>query len=76
MINLIKRGTGCRKTVGAKGLNTGSSNRRGLESLVEAAIKKTEEEAHTTGLTDRIMEFLRRNQRGSGGSEVVEPSRG
>ena len=46
------------------------------DAPAKKAIKKIEEEAHTTGLTDRIMEFLRRNQRGSGGSEVVEPSRG
>lgn len=76
MISMIKRETGCRITVGQNGLILVSCKRRGLESLVEAAIKKIEEEAHTTGLTDRIMEFLRRNQRGSGGSEVVEPSRG
>jgi len=71
MINMIKRETGCRITVGQNGWILINCRRPGLEGLVETAIKKIEEEAHTTGLTDRILELLRSGQsKQSGGSEV------
>jgi exosome complex component RRP4 len=62
MIYVIKRETGCNITVGQNGWVLVSSNRPEMESLAIRAIRIVEKEAHTTGLTDRIAEFLRKEK--------------
>jgi len=59
MINMIKRETGCEIIVGQNGrIFIRSRNPEKIE-LVVKAIKMVEEQAHTTGLTDRVKEFLK-----------------
>ncbi|EQD74645.1 exosome complex RNA-binding protein Rrp4 [mine drainage metagenome] len=58
MVNLIKEHTGTRIVIGQNGLIWIDGT---LESILKAtaAIKKIEREAHTTGLTDRMTEYLK-----------------
>jgi exosome complex component RRP4 len=55
MVNLLKEKTGCRITVGQNGRIWLSGEN---EALAIAAIRKIEELAHTSGLTDQIKDFL------------------
>jgi exosome complex component RRP4 len=68
MISMIKQETGCHIVLGQNGviLITGKSMED--EELAMMAIHKIEEESHTTGLTDRILQMIRRGKekRGSG----------
>ncbi|MFB3888578.1 MAG: exosome complex RNA-binding protein Rrp4 [Candidatus Bathyarchaeia archaeon] len=59
MISMIKQETGCQIILGLNGviLVTGKSPED--EELAIMAIKKIEEESHTTGLTDRITQLLK-----------------
>jgi exosome complex component RRP4 len=57
MIDILSQGSGCRIFVGRNGrifITGEDANIR----RAEAAIKLIEREAHTTGLTDRVKEFL------------------
>lgn len=59
MISMIKKETGCQIILGLNGviLVTGKSLEH--EKLAIAAIYKIEEESHTSGLTDRITQFVK-----------------
>ncbi|MCD6444684.1 RNA-binding protein [Candidatus Bathyarchaeota archaeon] len=62
MINLLKKEGRCQITIGKNGLIHIVGETVKDEELVAQAIEKIEREAHTTGLTDRIMKFLRRSR--------------
>ena len=64
MINLLKREGRCRITIGKNGLIHIVGETPQDEELVAQAIKKIEAEAHTTGLTDRIMRLLKKSREG------------
>jgi exosome complex component RRP4 len=58
MIQLLKNMTGGKLLVGQNGRIIVSASDARTEIILEQAIRKIEAEAHTTGLTDRIHEFL------------------
>ncbi|MFW9856876.1 MAG: exosome complex RNA-binding protein Rrp4 [Candidatus Thorarchaeota archaeon] len=58
MIQLLKNMTGGKLLVGQNGRIIISANDTGTELILERAVKKIAAEAHTTGLTDRIHDFL------------------
>ena len=58
MINLLKKEYGCQIFVGQNGRVWIAGKSRDEEAVVAEAIRKIEAEAHTTGLTDRIQEYL------------------
>ena len=58
MISLIKQYTNCKMIVGQNGRVWYKGNNFHDEYLVLQAIEKIDREAHTTGLTDRVKEFL------------------
>ena len=58
MINLLKKESGCQIFVGQNGRVWIAGKSRDEEAVVAEAIRKIEAEAHTTGLTDRIQEYL------------------
>lgn len=58
MINLLKKESGCQIFVGQNGRVWVAGKSRDEEAVVAEAIRKIEAEAHTTGLTDRIQEYL------------------
>ncbi|MEM4214315.1 MAG: exosome complex RNA-binding protein Rrp4, partial [Candidatus Methanomethylicaceae archaeon] len=62
MISMLKKDSGCQIYVGQNGRIWISGKNREDEALVAGAIKKIEAEAHTTGLTDRIHEYLIKNR--------------
>jgi exosome complex component RRP4 len=68
MISMIKQETGCHIILGQNGviLITGKSMED--EELAMMAIHKIEEESHTTGLTDRILQMIRREKEKRGSS--------
>ncbi len=63
MINMIKKETGCQIVVSQNGLILIRGKKPEDERLAIMAIHKIEEEAHTTGLTDRITEMIRREKK-------------
>jgi exosome complex component RRP4 len=58
MIQLLKNMTGSQIDVGQNGRIVIKAHNIAIENLVERSIRKIEAEAHTSGLTDRIREFL------------------
>lgn len=64
MISMIKRETGCQITIGQNGLILISGKTPEDERLAVMAIHKIEEESHTSGLTDRVTEMLRKEKGG------------
>ncbi|MFQ6073766.1 MAG: exosome complex RNA-binding protein Rrp4 [Candidatus Bathyarchaeia archaeon] len=62
MVTLIKRETGCQVLIGQNGLILVSGKSPKDERLAIMAIHKIEQEAHTSGLTDRIAEMLRKER--------------
>jgi exosome complex component RRP4 len=58
MIQLLKNMTNTSITVGQNGRIIITTQNIQMENLIERAIRKIEEEAHTSGLTDRIRDFL------------------
>ncbi len=60
MINMIIRETGCRVAIGQNGRILVSGPSREREEMVVKVINKIELEAHTSGLTNRTQEFLRK----------------
>ena len=62
MIGMLKQETGCQITVGQNGLILIGGKTPEDEHLVLTAIRKIEQEAHTTGLTDRITEMIRKEK--------------
>jgi exosome complex component RRP4 len=64
MITMIKRETNCRITLGQNGLIIVSGKNHEDERLAIMALRKIEEESHTSGLTDRIAEMIRKQKEG------------
>jgi exosome complex component RRP4 len=59
MISMIKQETGCQIILGLNGVILVTGKTPEFEELAMAAIKKIEEESHTSGLTDRITQLLK-----------------
>ena len=64
MVSMIKRETGCQITIGQNGLILISGKTLEDEQLAVLALHKIEEESHTSGLTDRVTEMLRKRKEG------------
>jgi exosome complex component RRP4 len=62
MINMLKKETRCNITVGQNGLVSISGRNREDERIAALAIQRIEEEAHTSGLTDRVAEMIRKER--------------
>ena len=58
MQSVLEGETGCKVIVGRNGRLVVNCPSKDLEEIVVLAIRKIEAEAHTTGLTDRIKEFI------------------
>ncbi len=58
MVSMIKQATGCNIIVGQNGLVWINSEDPQMELLAVEVIKKVEAEAHQSGLTDKIKDFL------------------
>ncbi len=63
MIQLLKNMTNAQVVVGQNGRIVINAYNLETENLVERAIRKIEAEAHTSGLTDRIREFLEKEKK-------------
>lgn len=59
MISMIKTETNCQIILGLNGMILVTGKTPAEEELAMAAIKKIEDESHTSGLTDRITQFLK-----------------
>ena len=59
MISMIKQETNCQIILGLNGVILVTGKTPDDEELAMSAIKKIEEESHTTGLTDRITKLLK-----------------
>lgn len=64
MISMVKHETGCRITIGQNGLIVVNGKNPEDERLAIMAIRKIEQEAHTSGLTDRVTEMLQKEKGG------------
>ncbi|MGQ4915755.1 MAG: exosome complex RNA-binding protein Rrp4 [Candidatus Asgardarchaeia archaeon] len=62
MINMIKNETGCKIRIGQNGIIWIYGKSPELEYIVVKAIRKIEREAHTSGLTDRVRELIRKEK--------------
>ncbi|MBS7648538.1 MAG: exosome complex RNA-binding protein Rrp4 [Candidatus Bathyarchaeia archaeon] len=62
MINMLKRETECKITVGQNGIVLISGPSPEHERLAILAIEKIAQEAHTSGLTDRIAEMIKKEK--------------
>ena len=59
MVNMILKETGCQLTIGQNGRVLVQCRTREQEEIVLKVICKVESEAHTTGLTNRVQEFIK-----------------
>ena len=59
MISMIKQETNCQIILGLNGVILVTGKSVAEEELAMTAIKKIEDESHTTGLTDRITHLLK-----------------
>jgi len=59
MVNMILKETGCRIVIGQNGRILIHGRTREQEEIVVDVVDKIEREAHTTGLTNRIQEYIR-----------------
>ncbi|MFQ5758664.1 MAG: exosome complex RNA-binding protein Rrp4 [Candidatus Bathyarchaeia archaeon] len=64
MVNMLKRETECRITIGQNGLVLINGKTLEDEQIAAMAIRKIEKEAHISGLTDRVTEMVRREKGG------------
>jgi len=64
MITMVKDATNCKISIGQNGTVWLSGEDPKLEMLAVKALKKIEAESHTSGLTDRMKEFLEREKNG------------
>ena len=62
MVSMIKRETGCQLTLGQNGLVLISGKSPESERLAVMALRKIEEESHTSGLTDRVTEMIKKEK--------------
>jgi exosome complex component RRP4 len=63
MVSMIKRETGCQLTLGQNGLVLVSGRSPENERLAVMALHKIEEESHTSGLTDRVTEMIKKEKK-------------
>jgi len=68
MITMIKEQTGCHISLGQNGVVLISGKTPESEQLAIMAIRKIDEESHTSGLTDRVTEMLKQSK---GSDEVA-----
>jgi exosome complex component RRP4 len=66
MIGMIKRETGCHILLGQNGLALVSGKTPDDERLAVMAIRKVEDESHTSGLTDRVLQMLKNEKEKEG----------
>ncbi len=59
MVNMILKETGCQIVIGQNGVILVNCRDKEMEDLVVQVLEKIENEAHTTGLTNRIYGFIR-----------------
>lgn len=64
MISMLKRETGCHITLGQNGLVLVSGKTLEDERLAIMAIRKIDQEAHTSGLTDRVTKMIQKEKGG------------
>ena len=64
MVSMIKKETACQITIGQNGLILISGKTPEDEGLAVMALRKIEEESHTSGLTDRVTQMLRNKKEG------------
>jgi exosome complex component RRP4 len=62
MISMIKQETGCHIILGHNGIILITGKSLEDEELAMMAIHKIEEESHTTGLTDRILQMIKKEK--------------
>jgi exosome complex component RRP4 len=62
MVNMLMSETGCDIVVGQNGRILIKCPNKDLEEILVLALKKIEAEAHTTGLTERVREFIRQER--------------
>ena len=62
MISMIKQETGCQIILGVNGVILVTGKNLEDEELAITAIKKIEEESHTSGLTDRVTQLLKQSK--------------
>ncbi|MGD0643651.1 MAG: exosome complex RNA-binding protein Rrp4 [Candidatus Bathyarchaeia archaeon] len=62
MISMIKQETGCQIILGLNGVILVTGKNLEDEELAITAIKKIEDESHTSGLTDRITQLLKESK--------------
>jgi exosome complex component RRP4 len=72
MVSTIKQETGCQITIGQNGRILVSGKSPEDERLAIMAIRKIEDEAHISGLTDRVTELLRKEKGEKSKEEVTE----
>ena len=63
MVGMIKRETGCQLTLGQNGLVLISGRSPEDERLAVMALQKIEGESHTSGLTDRVTEMIKKERK-------------
>jgi exosome complex component RRP4 len=63
MVSMIKRETDCQLTLGQNGLVLVNGRSPEGEQLAIMALRKIEEESHTSGLTDRITEMIKKGKK-------------
>ena len=66
MISMIKQETNCQIILGLNGVILVTGKNPDNEDLAIAAIQKIENESHTSGLTDRITQFLKEEKEKTG----------
>ncbi|MFA5364550.1 MAG: exosome complex RNA-binding protein Rrp4 [Candidatus Bathyarchaeia archaeon] len=62
MVGMIKRETGCQITIGQNGLVLISGKSPEEERIAVKALRKIEQESHTSGLTDRVTEMIKKER--------------
>ncbi|MEM3704131.1 MAG: exosome complex RNA-binding protein Rrp4 [Candidatus Bathyarchaeia archaeon] len=68
MISMIKQETGCHIILGHNGIILITGKNLEDEELAMMAIHKIEEESHISGLTDRILQMIKKEKERRGGS--------
>ena len=64
MVNMILKETGCMAVIGQNGRVLVQGRTREQEEMVVNVVGKIEREAHTTGLTNRIQEYIKQMKEG------------
>ena len=59
MVNMILKATGCDITIGQNGRILVNGKTREQEAIAVSTIRKIDEEAHISGLTNRVQEYLK-----------------